>query len=78
MRIVVQEKEIHRFAGTVPNLTTTGDIESMAMYAGQGIGLIREILPAVEVMKRIVEGAKRLINQQFACDIQGIAHLDIN
>lgn len=64
------EKEIHRFAGTVPNPTTTGDIESMAMYAGQGIGLIKEILPAGEVIERIVEGAKRLINQQFACDIQ--------
>lgn len=61
-----REREVRRFAGTVPNATTTGDIESMAMYAGQSIGLIKEILPAGEVVKRIVEGAQRLIDQQFA------------
>ncbi|KAJ8572512.1 hypothetical protein K7X08_009023 [Anisodus acutangulus] len=61
-----REREVRRFAGTVPNATTTGDIESMAMYAGQSIGLIKEILPAGEVLKKIVEGAQRLINQQFA------------
>ncbi|KAL3515523.1 hypothetical protein ACH5RR_022425 [Cinchona calisaya] len=65
------EKDIRRFAGTVPNPTTTGEIESMAMYAGQAIGLIKEILPAGEVIKRVVAGAKLLINQKFACDIQG-------
>ncbi|XXG86420.1 hypothetical protein AAC387_Pa11g1320 [Persea americana] len=43
------EKEIRRFAGTVPNATTTGDIESMVMYAGEGVGLVKEILPAGEV-----------------------------
>lgn len=46
-------------------MTTTGDIESMAMYAGQGVGLIKEILPASEVVKRIVEGAQSLILQKF-------------
>lgn len=59
------EKEIRRLAGTVPNLTTTGDIESMAMYAGQGVGLIKEILPAGEVVKRLVEGARLLIRREF-------------
>ncbi|KAK6241340.1 hypothetical protein SCA6_006729 [Theobroma cacao] len=57
------EKEIRRFAGTVPNPTTTGDIESMAMYAGQSVGLIKEILPAGEVVKRLVEGAQLAIQQ---------------
>ncbi|XP_077213977.1 aldolase-type TIM barrel family protein [Tasmannia lanceolata] len=65
--IYAMDKEIRRFAGTVPNATTTGDIESMAMYAGQGVGLIKEILPAGEVVKRLVEGAK-LIIQKFHCD----------
>ncbi|KAK3420061.1 hypothetical protein EUGRSUZ_G00847 [Eucalyptus grandis] len=59
------EKQIHRFTGTVPNSTTTGDIESMAMYAGQGVGLIKEILPAGEVLRRLVEGAQLIIQQQF-------------
>ncbi|XP_057977267.1 uncharacterized protein LOC131164244 [Malania oleifera] len=60
-----KEKEIRRFAGTVPNATTTGDIENMAMYAGQGVGLIKEILPAGEVIMRLVTGAQHLIQQQF-------------
>lgn len=58
-----QEKVVQRFAGTVPNATTTGDIESMVMYAGEGVGLIREILPAGEVVKMLVEGAQLLIQQ---------------
>ncbi|PSS02771.1 Nitronate monooxygenase [Actinidia chinensis var. chinensis] len=63
------EKEIRRFAGPVPNATATGDIESMAMYAGQGVGLIKEILPAGEVVKRLVTGAQRLIHQNFSAEI---------
>ncbi|KAI9120466.1 hypothetical protein K1719_007499 [Acacia pycnantha] len=55
------EKEIRRFAGTVPNTLTTGDLESMAMYAGQGVGLIKEILPAAQVVRSFVEGAQLLI-----------------
>lgn len=46
-------------------MTTTGDIESMVMYAGQGVGLIKEILPAHEVVKRLVEEAKFFICQEF-------------
>ncbi|KAK7328135.1 hypothetical protein VNO77_22231 [Canavalia gladiata] len=59
------EKEIRRFAGTVPNMTTTGDVESMVMYAGQGVGLIKEILPAAEAVKRLVEEAQLIIHQNF-------------
>ncbi|PON89629.1 Nitronate monooxygenase [Trema orientale] len=61
-----KEREIRRLAGTVPNLSTTGDIESMALYAGQGVGLIKEILPAGEVVKRLVEGAQALIKLKFS------------
>ena len=35
------------------------------MFAGEGVGLIKEILPAAEVVKRLVEGAKLLTHQQF-------------
>ncbi|KAF6984435.1 hypothetical protein CFC21_002451 [Triticum aestivum] len=59
-------KDIHRFAGTVPNATTTGDIDSMAMYAGQGVGLITEIVPAREVVKRLVVEAQRVIGEKLS------------
>ncbi|KAL8521137.1 hypothetical protein ACS0TY_011617 [Phlomoides rotata] len=60
------EKEVRRFGGTVPNATTTGDIESMAMYAGEGVCLINEIIPATQVIRRLVEGAQTLIQKEFA------------
>ncbi|KAK1417610.1 hypothetical protein QVD17_26740 [Tagetes erecta] len=63
------EKEIPRFAGTIPNKTTTGDIESMVMYAGEGVGLIEDILPAAQVVKRLVEGAQNLIQQRFTSSV---------
>ncbi|EOA13682.1 hypothetical protein CARUB_v10026753mg [Capsella rubella] len=59
------EKEIRRFSGTVPNMTTTGDLESMPMYASQSVGLIKEILPAGLVVKNLVEEAQLLILQKF-------------
>lgn len=60
-----QPKEIRQYAGTVPNATTTGDVESMVMYAGQGVGLIKEILPASQVVKMLVEGAQKIIRESF-------------
>ncbi|XP_078163138.1 uncharacterized protein LOC144558223 [Carex rostrata] len=60
-----EPKEIRQYAITVPNATTTGDIESMAMYAGQGVGLIKEILPASQVVKMLVDGAQRIIRESF-------------
>ncbi|KAK9286491.1 hypothetical protein L1049_014889 [Liquidambar formosana] len=44
--VIGQENEVRRLAGIVPNASTTWDIESMATYAGEGVRLIREILPA--------------------------------
>ncbi|CAI0375810.1 unnamed protein product [Linum tenue] len=61
-----QEKEIRRFGGAVPNATATGDIESMAMYAGQGVGLIEEISTASEVVEELVHGAQQLILERFS------------
>lgn len=70
MLLSSQEKEIRRFAGTVPNATTTGDIESMVMYAGQGVGLVEEIIPASEVIKRVVKGAQVLIQKEFGSELR--------
>jgi enoyl-[acyl-carrier protein] reductase II len=44
-----------------PSVETTGDIDSMPLYAGQGVGLIREIKPAGEVVRELAEGAARIL-----------------
>ncbi|XP_052193401.1 uncharacterized protein LOC127801909 isoform X2 [Diospyros lotus] len=63
------EKVIRRFAGTVPNASTTGDLESMVMFAGEGVGLIKEVVAAGEVVKRLVEEAQLLIQQRFSSEM---------
>ncbi len=50
-----------RFASLPPSSETTGDIESMALYAGQSVGLVHEIKPAGEVVRELIEGARRII-----------------
>jgi NAD(P)H-dependent flavin oxidoreductase YrpB (nitropropane dioxygenase family) len=36
----------------------TGDVEATALYAGQSVGLVREVLPAAEIVARLVEEAE--------------------
>ncbi|MEZ5827106.1 MAG: nitronate monooxygenase [Hyphomicrobiales bacterium] len=46
-----------RFSTDSPLRTTTGDLEAMALYAGQGVGLINDIVPARERIRRMVKAA---------------------
>ena len=32
----------------------TGDVEGLAMYAGQSVGLINDVLPAGEIVQQLV------------------------
>ncbi|KAG8047792.1 hypothetical protein GUJ93_ZPchr0008g11417 [Zizania palustris] len=59
-------RDVRRFAGTVPNATTTGDIDSMVMYAGQAVGLITEIIPASEVINRLIDEVQHVIRERFS------------
>jgi enoyl-[acyl-carrier protein] reductase II len=62
-RIGGQPAPVKRFMGFTPSIDTTGDIESMALYAGQGVGLIDSILPAAEVVRELAEGARQILQQ---------------
>jgi NAD(P)H-dependent flavin oxidoreductase YrpB (nitropropane dioxygenase family) len=57
------EMPIQRFASMPPNVHATGDVESMALLAGQSVGLVGEIRPAADVLRGTVNGAERLILQ---------------
>ena len=39
----------------------SGDIEAMARYAGQSVGVVREALPAGEVIRRAAHEALRVL-----------------
>ncbi|XP_049936174.1 uncharacterized protein LOC116262921 [Nymphaea colorata] len=55
------EAVLRRFNGNTPNPTTAGELENMVYYAGQGVGLITEILSAADVISTFVEDAKKII-----------------
>src|SRR3546814_14000040 len=48
---------IYRFSTDSPLRTTTGDLEALALYAGQVAGLIDDIPPAASRVADIVDGA---------------------
>ena len=52
-----------RFSSLPPNLDTTGDVESMAMLAGQGVGLVHEVKPAGDVVREVAAGAREIIRR---------------
>lgn len=52
-----------RFMGIPPNIGTTGDIDSMALYAGEGVGLVREIKPAGDLVRELATDAERALGR---------------
>jgi NAD(P)H-dependent flavin oxidoreductase YrpB (nitropropane dioxygenase family) len=60
-RIGGERVSVKRFMGYTPSVETTGEIEAMALYAGQGVGLIHEIKPAGEIVQELAAGAERTL-----------------
>ncbi len=51
-----------RFMGFPPTPDASGDFDSMDYLAGQGVGLVKEMKPAAEVVREFVEGARRILS----------------
>jgi hypothetical protein len=49
-----------------PNIDSTGNIDSMALLAGQSVGLVSEVRPAADILRETVDGAERLIRKLAA------------
>ncbi len=47
-----------RFSTDSPLRTTTGDLEAMALFAGQGAALVRDVVPAGLRLQRLVDEAR--------------------
>lgn len=63
-RQVIGEEEgrpIYLFSTASPLRDMTGDFEAMALYAGQGAGLIKTILPAAERLDAVVREAMHVL-----------------
>ncbi len=63
--VIAQEGErpLYRFSTDSPSRITTGDLEAMALYAGQGAGVITDIVPAGERLRRIVAEAEACLTR---------------
>lgn len=48
-----------RYASYTPGLGTTGDISAMSQWAGQGVGLVRTVQPAAEIVEELCTDAAR-------------------
>lgn len=55
--------EIPPFAAPAPTIHAVGRLDLMANYAGQGAGLIREILPAALIVEQVVAEAQAAIER---------------
>jgi nitronate monooxygenase len=47
-----------RYSTDSPMRHTSGALEEMALYAGQGVGAIRDVVPAADRLRRIVQEAR--------------------
>jgi NAD(P)H-dependent flavin oxidoreductase YrpB (nitropropane dioxygenase family) len=61
-----QPMPVLRFMGFPPNSDATGDIDSMDLLAGQGVGLVGELKPARQIVGQLVEEARQIISQRLA------------
>lgn len=52
---------IPRFATPPPGRITTGEIDAMALYAGQSVAMVGEVKPAAAIVAELSEGAERLL-----------------
>ena len=50
-----------RYHMAMPQAGTDGDVEEMALYAGQGVGLARACAPAADIVRELRDGARRLL-----------------
>jgi NAD(P)H-dependent flavin oxidoreductase YrpB (nitropropane dioxygenase family) len=48
------------------NCDARGDIESMDLLAGQGVGLVGQIKPAGQIVRELVEEARQIVSQRLA------------
>ena len=52
---------IPRYSAMLPAAGVEGDLDALALYAGQSTGLVHDVLPAGEVVRRIEEEAATII-----------------
>jgi nitronate monooxygenase len=63
--------EIHRYRSYTPGPDASGDIEALSLWAGQGVGLVKSVQPAAEIVHQIMAQARATLNALGAQFPQG-------
>ena len=59
MDLLGQQVPLHRFTNMVPMQGATGSFDELPMLAGEGVGLVRDLPPAAEIVERMAAEAWR-------------------
>jgi nitronate monooxygenase len=54
---------IIRYHDDFPGARTTGDLQSMVLYAGESVGVVHEVLPASEIVASIADQARTVLTR---------------
>jgi NAD(P)H-dependent flavin oxidoreductase YrpB (nitropropane dioxygenase family) len=58
-----ESQPLRRLAARAPSHEVTGLVEAMALYAGEGVGLVTEIEDAEPIVRELAEGAEALLRR---------------
>ena len=53
--------EVLRYGAYTPGVDAEGDVESLPMWAGRGVGLVRRIQTAAEIVREIADQAGAIL-----------------
>jgi nitronate monooxygenase len=56
-------RPVRRYSDTLPQPGMTGDLEALALYAGQGVGLATQIKPAAHIVREVADEAERTLRR---------------
>jgi NAD(P)H-dependent flavin oxidoreductase YrpB (nitropropane dioxygenase family) len=63
-----------RYGDMIPVPGMTGELEAMALYAGQSVGLIHEVAPAARIVAAVASQAARILASFGKAGAAGAAH----
>ena len=52
---------VPRYSSDLPTRAMTGDVEAMALYAGQGVGVLRDVAPAARIARQLSDDALAIL-----------------
>ncbi len=50
-----------RYQSYTPLPETSGDVEAMSLWSGQGVSLVREVIPAADIVEEVYQAARKLL-----------------